>query len=374
MIDHGKPPNGSPKRVAVVHNDDFKKDENPAGSDEPPSQEANAEVALTAGKIASILKDLGHETMVLGVTDSLDGLMSNLDRLRVDAVFNLVESLDNDPGREPDLPKRLESMNIPYTGNSPAPLLLSHAKDWVKQILSAHHIPTAPGFIVQDLSEIPKMKNRKLPFPLFVKPARTDASIGIDQDSIVYDRKSLNIRVSWLLEHGLSPVLVEEYLPGSEVNVAIFPDPFTGAVAMTHVDFSAYPESLAPIVTYNCKWMENSPEYLAFSSPCLELFPKSLQTEIFRMARAAFLVLGGNSYGRVDLRLNAKGRANVIDVNPNPDLDPEAGFAIAAHSIGVDYSTLIRLLVDGAATKENYVSSPYSTKRSRSLSCITAAY
>lgn len=374
MTRHGYLPGIRPRRVAVVHNDDFACQETAENTDEPPSLEANAEVALTARKIADVLDGGGTETLVLGVSDSLEELEETLREQRVDAVFNLVESLGNDPGREPEVPALLERLGIPYTGNSPTPLYLSHAKDLVKRVLAAHQIPAAAGVVIRDMQELPRLADQNVHYPLFIKPARTDASIGIDQGSIVRDRKNLRQRVAWLLEHGLAPVLVEEYLPGREINVAIFPNPSTGSAALTEVDFSAYPEGLAPIVTYDCKWREDSPEYLAFSRPCADRLDPGLQTQIIRVARAAFLALGGNSYGRVDIRLNGKGLPVVIDVNPNPDLDPGAGFSIAAASLGMDFATLIHLLADEAAVKETHVSSPYDTARPRGLGCFTAAY
>jgi len=108
--------------------------------------EADAEVALTAAEIASILAEGGVETCLLQVGDSTDGLLTALRDFEPQAVFNLVESVGNEPSREPEVPLLLEAAGMPYTGNSPIPLRVAHAKDVAKQILAAHCIPHAIGF------------------------------------------------------------------------------------------------------------------------------------------------------------------------------------------------------------------------------------
>ena len=362
------------RRMAVIHNIDYQTNRNPNIIDPAPCLEANAEVEAITNGIATILNQNGIEAFIIQVNSRLDGLVSYLRDQKVDAVFNLVESLGNDPSREPELPLMLEAAGIPYTGNGPAVLALANAKDKAKQILAAHHLPVPAGFTIWNPAEIPRLSEARLRFPVFAKPARSDASIGIDQESVIYSRQNLRKRVSWLMESIPQPVLIEEYLPGREINVAIFPDPFYGHIVPTEIDFSPYPEGLAPIVTYNCKWKPDSPEYAACSHPCSDHLPENLLQEVLRIARASFTTLGGTSYGRVDMRLNVKGEPVVIDVNPNNDLDREAGLAIAAKSVGFDYPALVLSLALGATLKENYVSSPVTTARPRAVNGLAAAY
>lgn len=343
------------RRIAVIHNVDFKARSAQAEPGGVLSYEADAEVAQTARNIATILAASGLETVVLEVDDSVEHVVSKLRELRIDAVFNLVESLSGDPAREAELPARLEAAGIPYTGNSSAALALAHAKDRCRQLLIANGIPTPAGFAVSDAGEIPADLTGRARFPLFVKPARTDASIGIDQGSIVADREALVYRVSWLTERVSGPALIEEYLPGPEVNVAIFPNPFDGLTAVTQMDFSGFPVGLHPIVSYDCKWFPDSPEYVAVSKPCADKYSSAAMQEFIRVARAAFLVIGGTGYGRVDMRLDAAGRPMVIDINPNNDLDAEAGLAIAARSAGLAYDALLLKIVADAFRKAQHV-------------------
>jgi len=339
-------------RVAVIHNVDYLTLPTTDDAIAPPSREAEEEVARTALAIGTVLAEGGMEPYILNVADSLDEIRRQLIDLKVKLVFNLVESLGNDPAREPEFAMLLEQLRIPYTGNGPATLRLAHRKERTRRLLAAHHLPVAAGFAVNSVEELTDELMARTKFPVFVKPAHTDASIGIDQNSVVRTPAALRKRVTWLRKHIRGPVLVEAYLPGREINVAIFPNPITGQAVPTEIDFSPFPPGLEKIVTYNCKWQPNSPEYAAVSRPAIDRIPPELYNEVRCLAFAAFLTIGGVSYGRVDMRLNEAGRPHIIDVNPNPDIDCEAGLAIAARSVGVEYPDLIAAIAEDASLKE----------------------
>jgi D-alanine-D-alanine ligase len=339
------------KRIAVVHNIDFEDGADVRGRNRLRTFEANSEIQGTARSVAAILNESGYRATLVSVNDTLDGLDGRLRDLMAEAVFNLVESLGGDASREPELPALLETLGIPYTGNSETVLRKAHEKDTARQILTRNGLPVPGGFVVQGEGPIPRIREQGLRYPVFVKPARADASIGIDARSIVHDRKALVRRVARLRKHLPGPVLVEEYLPGREFNVALFPDPFSGTAVATEIDFSGQPEDLPRIVTYNCKWIPDAPEAAAVSRPCAGP-AGSLVPELIDTARKAFRTLGGTSYGRVDLRLDPAGRPKIIDVNPNPGLDPESGFVTAARSVHLDYRAFVLLLAEGACLKE----------------------
>ena len=364
----------NPRRYAVVYNHDFQTAPPHDPTRRPFFLEASKDVVKTAAHVRAVLDARGEETCLIPVDSTLDGTLSLLLKRKVDAVFNLVESLGNDSSREPELPMLLEEAGIPYTGNPPAALRLAYRKDQARQLLAAHSLPVARCLTVRRPEEATDGKLARLGLPVFVKPARTDASIGIDQGSVFFSRRRLRKRVASLLEQVSGPVLIEEYLPGPEFNVAIFPNPYHGRLSLTEIDFSRCPGELAPVVTYSSKWHPEAPEYAAFSRPCSDLVPKPLQNEILHIARAAFLTLGGTSYGRVDLRLDLRGRPVVIDVNPNPDLAPDAGLAVAACALGMSYSELVLSIAAGASLKESHASTPSLALRPRTFGCATAAY
>ncbi len=330
-------------RIAVLYNADFAA-RDADGADEPPSYAADAEVADTAKHVCITLRRLGADPLPMPVRDSLAGTISRLKRLRIDLVFNLVESLGNDSSREWQVPALLDRWGVAHTGNGPRPLRIAQQKDVTHSLLQRAGVRVARAFVVKGEADC---INRNIDGAWFVKPARADGSIGIDQGSVVHTREQLTARVAWLTKHLAGPCLVEQYLPGREINVAIFPDPVQGHLVPTEIDFSGFPDGFAPIVTYDCKWVPGTPEYVARSLPCTSLTAEQ-HADAIETARRAFLAVGGTSYGRVDLRLDASGAPTVIDVNPNPDLHPEAGLALAAASVGVDYESLVRSLTQDA--------------------------
>ncbi|MET0343268.1 MAG: D-alanine--D-alanine ligase [Polyangiales bacterium] len=338
-----------PRRTVVLVNDDYAAREGEQAAVGPRAYEADAAVSDTARAVARALTNLGVEVEEVRVTSTLDGLLEQLAARRVSTVFNLVESLANDYGREWEVPALLGRHGLRFTGNGPRPLRLCRAKDKTRRLLQRAGVRVAPGFAVRDAAQLDPARLAQLCFPCFVKPARVDGSIGIDGGSICHDLPTLRARLAQLA-HLPGPYLVETFLPGKEINVALFPEPHAGHVVATEIDFSDVPEGLPRIVTYDGKWNPQSPEYAAKSVPA-RLDPK-LAREVEQLARGAFLALGGSGYGRVDMRLDADGAPCVIDVNPNNDLHPDAGLATAARSVGLGYDALIRGIVAWAEQEQ----------------------
>ncbi len=328
-----------PGRVVVLVNADFESRRGERDLDGPRAYEADAAVLDTAAAVREAIASLGIEVHERRVTRSLLGVPNALKGAGVDVVFNLVESINNDYGREWQVPALLDRHALRYTGNAAFPLKLCRQKDKARKVLSKAGVRVAPGFVVTGAADLNAKMVNDVDFPLFVKPARVDGSIGIDQNSIVQNATALRERVALLEKTLPGPYLVEAYLPGKEINVAIFPCPLSGEVVPTEIDFSPVPGELLPIITYEAKWNPTSPEYASRSVPAL-LSP-ALRGEVEAVARQTFRALGGTGYGRVDMRLDAHGKPCVIDVNPNNDIHPEAGLALAAKSLGWDYSRLI---------------------------------
>lgn len=367
--------------VAVVYNVDFSTDE--AGgdaSDDPPScagggplrtYEANADVTEVASAIASALVRRGVDVLRVGVSDGPVEVVARLRGMGVGRVFNLVESLGGDSAREPELPRLLGEADIAFTGNGPRALTLAADKHIVRALLSAHGIPVAAGLTISDRDHLPAPQRLASLLPAIVKPSCADGSIGVAQASVVTTVEALYERAAWLLA-ACGPCVVERYLPGAEVNVALIPsdDGFLGVA--TTICFDALPGGLWPIVTYDGKWASSSVEYVTYSVPARERLPAGLIAACVSTARAAALVCGCDGYTRVDLRLDASDRPIVIDVNPNPDLHPEAGFAIAARSLGLDYEALVQLLLHHAHRGGRHVRPADDRRRSRAAR-LTAA-
>lgn len=354
--------------VTILFNDDSAQDDS-----EPPPSEAEAEVVDVALEIRAVLEaaDISVGLAPVRRWDAVE--QSRLLATSGRVVFNLVESISRDPRREAEAAEWMEFNQLLYTGNAPRALRLCAAKHLARRRLLAHQLPVPLGFVVEHPDVIPHEFPGALDYPLFVKPALADASVGISQQSIVFNRKQLVDRVEAVWTEVPGPVMVEEYLPGPELNIAFAPNPWDGEGVATAIEFS-FPDGFAPIVSYNCKWVEGTPEYAARSVPAHNIAERAVVDKARRLARAAFLALGATSYGRVDLRVDKRGELRLMDVNPNCDLHPTAGLALAMESIGVSYPALVLSILAGAITREKNASSTYRSTRSRTIGSAIEAY
>jgi D-alanine-D-alanine ligase len=217
--------------------------------------------------------------------------------------------------------------------------------------------------VVNGANPLPLPEKLDVRYPLFVKPARADGSIGVDQGSVVGSYVALVRRIHALRRAIPGPVLVEEYLPGPEINIAVFPRAKHGIFAPTLVDFAAVPEGYWPVVTYEGKWVESSPEFLSRSVPITTQIDRDTLDHAIAIAKETLVALDIDSYARVDFRLDRDGRPCVMDVNPNPALHPTAGFATALSSMGIPFGDMIKGLVDEARARRSHARPSARAKR-----------
>jgi D-alanine-D-alanine ligase len=184
-----------------------------------------------------------------------------------------------------------------------------------------------------------------LPFPLIVKPVREDGSAGITCRSVVHDTESLRSVVSEVVAAFRQPCLVERFIEGRELNVALFGFPTARVLPLQEIDFALLPDGEPKIVSYAAKWQEGSVADRGTRPVMHPTLPPAVAARVRRVAVEAFRALGMRDYGRVDVRLSAAGIPYVVDVNPNCDLSRHAGMARAAAAVGIDYAALAKLLV-----------------------------
>jgi D-alanine-D-alanine ligase len=329
------PPRRKPTRVAVLYNVDFED-----GPDGDPGYEARADVEAVAKSITATLSDGFHEAHLVPVEGDMHVLRAKLTELEPDCAFNLCESLAGDARLETAVPLILELLGIPFTGSPPA--ALSHAlyKDRVKRRLEEAGLPTPHARVMAGATD-----PCDLPFPLIVKPVHEDGSAGITARSVVHDEEHLRRRVAEVVATFHQPCLVEEYIAGRELNVALFGFPTARVLPLQEIDFSLLPDDQPRIVSYEAKWEEGSVADRGTRPVLLPQLPPSVAARVRKVAVEAFRALGMRDYGRVDIRLSAAGVPYVVDVNPNCDLSQHAGMARAAAAVGIDYPSLAKLLV-----------------------------
>lgn len=325
------------RRVVVAYNVDFE-EASPKGD---AGHAARKDVATVASAVADALSS-AYDAPLLPVDADLFAFRSRLEALAPDAVFNLCESVAGDARLESAIPMILEAMRIPYTGSPPAALSLGLRKDRVKVALEGASVPTPRGGLYAALPQ-------KMTFPCIVKPSREDGSAGIGPTSVVSTLATLRRRALTVERRFKQPALVEEFVDGRELNVAILGDP-ARVLPLWEIDFSAMARGLPRIVTYEGKWSVGSAQDRG-SRPRRSRLAGAALSRVKRASLAAFSAIGLRDYGRVDVRLGSDGVPYVVDVNPNCDLSPNAGFARAAAAQGISYRSLVRRIAELALAR-----------------------
>ena len=328
--------------IAILHNADHDLLE------DDPGREAREDVTRVASALAHALTKDGVSAEPLAIGPALD-FCAPLRARGPALVVNLCESLAADSRGEMVVPSVLELLGIPYTGSSALSLGLALHKAKSKELLRARGIPTPEGCTVASLEELPRLA---LPFPLIVKPSREDASVGIWLDSVVDDWPALHAAVERVLRVFEQPALVERYIDGREIYVPLLGNTPRHVLPMTEIEFGATFGGRPHVVSYAAKWDLESAECRDTRVKVCQLTEQEAE-RVEAVARAAFDALECRDYGRVDLRLDLEGIPYVIDINPNCDLHPDAGFARSALAAGMPYSELAERLVQVALKRSH---------------------
>ena len=289
--------------------------------------------------IAKSLKKVGFQAYVLNIKDDLLTLVDYIKYKKPDVVFNFVEIFKERERLEMNIVGVYELMGVPYTGAPALCLANCQNKVLAKRLLKANGIKT-PDF-TYFYTEAKSYKHN-LNFPLIVKPSFQDASVGIENESIVHNQKELNERVNYVLKHFNPPVLVEEFIDGRELNVAVVGDKKLKVLPISEIDFKRMPDHLHNIVSYQAKWDPYHEAYHKTIPICPAKLPKKVEEKAKYIALKAFRVMECRDYARVDMRLAKNKELYVLEVNPNPDLTEGAGFMRSAEHAGMSYAKALK--------------------------------
>src|SRR5687767_1641744 len=298
-------------------------------------------------EVVEALVKLGHEA----IKHELDGTPKSLlalARLECDLVFNLTESFADDDTADFKIAGFLELVGKRYTGSGTHGLMLAQDKAIAKKIFQFHGIHT-PVFAKSFRGRLDF--SHDLQFPVIVKPAREDGSIGIEFSAVVSSIKELMERMDWLHQHFDSPVLIEEYIEGREMYVGIIGNAKPEALPIIELDLSKLPEGMPRIAGAEVKWGKGTKAYRDTKSAVAEGLPDETVFALQQAAIAAYQALELRDYGRIDMRLTDDGRVHVIEANPNPWLSSRAEFPMAARKSGRTYTELIGEIVELAMAR-----------------------
>ena len=313
----------------------------------PDSLEGSTEKEIaewrTEYDVISTLHTVGHEVRCLGVLDSLTELRTTINDWKPDIVFNLLEEFDGIVTYDQHVVAYLELLRQPYTGCNPRGLLLSRDKPLSKQLLAYHRIPT-PQFAVLRKGKRFTLP-RRLRFPLFVKSATEDASVGIAQASVVEDAEHLKERVSFVHEQVGSDALVEEYIKGRELYVGVLGNERLNRLPVWEMIFGSLPEELPAIATRKVKWDRSYQQKYGIVTQAAHDLPPPVLARLDKLSRRIYRSLGLSGYARMDFRVTAEGEVFVLEANANPNLAAGEDFAQAALASGIGYDDLLERIL-----------------------------
>lgn len=296
--------------------------------------------------IAKSLQKAGYEAYTLNIMDSIQHFIKDYEKQKPDVVFNFVELYKDQPQLEMSFTGLLELLNIAYTGAPPMALGTCQNKNLTKRILGSLGIRTPRYKIIKSMDRSFRLG---LKYPLIVKPAWEDASVGIENDSIVYNVDALKKRVEHVFNSFKQPSLVEEFIVGRELNVAVFGDKNPVVLPISEIDFSGMPDNLHPIVSFQAKWDPMHEAYHKTIPICPAKLSDETRQEAEKMALECVNAVGTRDYSRVDMRLSKEdNKLYVLEANPNPDLTEDAGFMRSAKHAGYSYKKTIKMIVDFA--------------------------
>ena len=298
-------------------------------------------------EVAETLAKLGHDATLHVLDGSLKGLHA-LARMECDLVFNLAESFAGMDTADYCIAAYLELIQKRFTGAGSHGLLFAQDKGVAKKILEFHGIHT-PVFARSYRGRLDF--SHDLEFPVIVKPAREDGSIGIEFNAVVSSIRELMERIDWLHANFDSPVLIEEYVEGREMYVGVLGNDNPAALPVIELDLSKLPEGTPRIAGAEVKWGKGTRAYRDTKSAVAEDLPEETVTQLQTTAIAVYQALELRDYARIDMRLRPDGRVAVIEANPNPWLASKAEFAMAARKSGRNYTQLIEEIVEMALAR-----------------------
>jgi D-alanine-D-alanine ligase len=313
-----------------------------------------AELSQVGHEIQRTLAERGYRVSMFDF-NNIAQAFDQLQKSQVDLVFNVAERINNSSLLESHSAALLDILQIPYTGSNPTTLALCIDKIRVKKLLDYHNIPTPKwdyAYTVDD--EI----DEELQYPLIVKPANTDNSIGVTNDSVVTNKQELRRQVKFVIEKLQRPALVEEYIEGDEYDVSILgsePDDIR-VLPLSRSRFDKLPKGYWHIFPFEAKrYAEPGYQDSVYKKSIkIERPPKinpKLATLISEIALDTYNILDCHDYGRVEIRVDADGNPYVLELNPNPSIGIGDCVPSVAEISGQDFGDFLEEIIALAAKR-----------------------
>jgi D-alanine-D-alanine ligase len=291
----------------------------------------------TVEAIAAALKVAGHQTVMLGGGGEF---LENIQRERVDFVFNIAEGRGNSPSRESQVPAVLEMLGIPFTGSGSHCLTLCLDKPLAKRLVAEAGVSTPSWQVINDEAALAALSWER--FPAIVKPAYEGSSKGIRLSSVVDNMPRLQAEVSRLLNDYNQPALVEEFIVGDEVTAGIIGNAPPKVIGMMRI----LPRKKEGRFVYSLEVKRDYLNLVDYESP--PRLDDSVIAAITAASLKVFKVLGCRDFARVDFRVGADGTPYFLEINPLPGLGTYSDLVIIALKLGWTHQGLVQAVFEAA--------------------------
>jgi D-alanine-D-alanine ligase len=319
-------------RILVLHSD--------VPPDAPPEE---IDTLTSAEAVAQALLKHGHDAFKAAFTTDQDRFAKLMEDARADVVFNLVEGVDGLGHLAPIAPRMLDDVGAIYTGVDAIAMAVTSDKPLTKRKMREAGIATADWYEPPDWRGLKDGK-------YIVKSTLEDASVGLDDGCVVTGVEAVKRRAAdSTLRHG-GRWFAEQYVDGREFNISMMQGP-DGPIVMplAEMRFDDWPEGKPRIVGYGAKWDEtldvNDQMVRAFDT---QKNDPILAAKLHSACERVWKLFGFTGYVRVDIRVTPEGEPLILEINTNPCIAPDAGFAAAGAEAGIPYDQLIMKLVDTA--------------------------
>ena len=310
------------------------------------TEEVEEDLMEMAEEIKKSLESYGHEVFLINADENL---FQNLKKKEIEMVFNVCERFNGNSLFEPHVAAMLELSGIPFTGSDYSTLFFCNNKIKAKEILNAYKISTPKHQVFYSYDE---KLNPALKFPLIVKPGQQENSIGITEESIVYDEENLRKRIEYVNETFKEEALVEEFIKGEDIEVGmvgngdellVLPIAKAGYEKLGEV-----PED--KIFSYKSKWDTTSKGYGDYIKAELD---EDVEEKLKKLAARIYKLFNIKDYGRIDFRLTKENEPYVIEVTANPGMSKICSTPEAAEWVNICYRELINKIFKSALKRYN---------------------
>jgi len=291
----------------------------------------------SAREVHDTLAAMGHRASLVRVDVGIRPFVEALEAIQPDLVFNMCEGYLESSAGEYHIAGLLELLGIPYTGSGPLALAVALDKPLSKELFRAKEIPTPKFAVYREMPAGPPPHG----FPLMLKLAGEDASVGITPENVVRDSSAFEKRLDELLREFHAAVLAEEYIDGREFTIAMFDG---RPLLVEEILFSVEPR----IVGFRAKWDSGSLEYEGTNPTFTPAITNAQREEMMTLAVRVWDALGFRDYARVDFPMDGDGRIYVLEANPNPDISVGAGYRLALDAAKIPYKDFVSRLVENA--------------------------